>query len=73
LTEKQASSIASWGVIGDGALSPVCAKLMQFISPHMFFYFILILYAMMWVARSSIMDYFNKKPIKNFDINNPEI
>lgn len=55
LTEKQASSIAIWGVIGEGALSPICAKLMQFIHPDMYFFFILGMGVIMELARRYLM------------------
>lgn len=60
LTERQASSIAIWGVVGEGALSPICAKLMQFISPDMYFFFIMAMGVIMELARRHLMTEFQE-------------
>jgi hypothetical protein len=67
LTEKQASSIALWGVIGEGVLSPLCAKLMEFIDVNMYFYFIILLYVTMWYVRCYIMKFFSKTSKESSD------
>ena len=63
LTEKQASSIAIWGVVGEGILSPICAMLMSFISPDMYFVFILIMGVLMERAKEAFNEATTKEPI----------
>lgn len=68
LTEKQASKIALWGVIGEGAFSPLCAKLMESLTLNMYFYMIFVLYGLMWYVRREVMNYFQKTTSKKSEI-----
>lgn len=68
LTEKQASKIALWGVIGEGAVSPICAKLMESLTLNMYFYMIFVLYTLMWFAKREVMNYFQKSTGKQSEI-----